>query len=80
LRSKLSRRCPLLTLSTGITTSISPLAITAIASAATPTERLALTLALTTHHATRRSVGSLLLDVGGRNNLSGKMEPFTEVV
>jgi hypothetical protein len=39
----------------------------------------ALTL-LTTHHAARGSVGTLLLDVGGRDNLSGEVEPLTEVV
>lgn len=35
---------------------------------------------LTTEHAARRSVGTLLLDVGGRDNLSGEVEPFAEVV
>lgn len=35
---------------------------------------------LTTEHAARGSVRTLLLDVGGRNNLSGEVEPFAEVV
>ena len=39
----------------------------------------ALTL-LTAHHAAGGSVGTLLLDVGGRDNLSGEVEPLTEVV
>ena len=39
------------------------------------------TLALfTTKHTTRRSVGALLLDVGSRNNLGRKVQPFTQVV
>lgn len=35
---------------------------------------------LTTEHTTRGSVRTLLLDVGGRDNLSGEVEPFAEVV
>lgn len=41
--------------------------------------RTALAL-LTTEHAARGSVGALLLDVGGRDNLSGEVKPLTEVV
>jgi hypothetical protein len=81
LRSELSRWCTLLALSTSIPTSVSSLTITTVSTtAATSTERLALALTLTTHHATRRSVGSLLLDVGSRNDLSGKVKPFAKVV
>lgn len=35
---------------------------------------------LVTHHATRRSVRALLLDVGGRDDLSREVEPLAEVV
>lgn len=35
---------------------------------------------LTTEHTTRGGVRTLLLDVGGRDNLSGEVEPFAEVV
>ena len=34
----------------------------------------------TAHHATRGSVGTLLLDVGGGDNLGGEVEPLAEVV
>ena len=34
----------------------------------------------TTEHTARGSVRTLLLDVGGRNNLSRQVEPFTQVV
>jgi hypothetical protein len=51
------------------------------ATVATLTRRTGTTLALlTTQHAARGSVGALLLDVGSRDNLSGEMKPFTEVV
>ena len=50
-------------------TSLSP-------TATTSTERSAFTLTLTTHHATGRGVGSLLLDVGSRDNLSWEVERF----
>jgi hypothetical protein len=83
LRSKLSRWCALLALAASITSAVTSLAITSISvttTAATSTERLALALTLTTHHAARRSVGSLLLDVRSRDDLSGKVKPFAEVV
>jgi hypothetical protein len=81
LRSELSRWCTLLALSTSVTASVSSLTITTVSTtAATSTERLALALTLTSHHTTRRSVGSLLLDVGSRNDLSGKVKPFAQVV
>jgi hypothetical protein len=82
LRSKLSRRRTLLAL-TSITSAVSSLTVTSISvttTATTSTEWLALALTLTTHHASRRSVGSLLLDVRSRDNLSGQVKPFAEVV
>jgi hypothetical protein len=83
LRGELSRWCTILALAASITSAVTSLTVTSISvtTTATPsTERLALALTLTTHHTTRRSVGSLLLDVRSRDNLSGKMEPFAEVV
>jgi len=82
LRSKLSRWCTLLAV-TSITSAVTSFAVTSISvatTAATSTERLALALALPTHHATRRSVRSLLLDMRCGDNFSGKMEPFAEIV
>jgi hypothetical protein len=82
LRSELSRWCTLFAL-TSITSAVTSLAITSISvttTAATSTERLAFALTLTTHHAARGSVRSLLLDVRSRDNLSGKVEPFAKVV
>jgi hypothetical protein len=35
---------------------------------------------LAAHHAARGSVGALLLDVGGGDDLGGEVEPFAEVV
>jgi hypothetical protein len=81
LRSELSRWCTLLGFTTSVTTSVSSFTITTVAATtATTAERLALAITLATHHATRRSMGSLLLDVGSRNDLSGKVKPFAEVV
>jgi hypothetical protein len=77
LRSKLARSTTLLALTT-LTPSVTALTIATVAATATA-ERSSLTLALA-EHATGRSVRSLLLDVGGRNDLSGKVEPFAEVV
>lgn len=39
-----------------------------------------LALTLSAEHATGRSMRSLLLDVGGGDNLSGQVKPFAEVV
>jgi hypothetical protein len=82
LRSELSRWCTLLALRTRLTTSVTSLAVSTVstATASTSTERLALTLALTTHHSTRRSMRSLLLDVRSWDNLGGQVKPFAEVV
>jgi hypothetical protein len=83
LRSELSRRCALLALTTGITASVvTTLAVTTFttSTSTTTTKWLALALALSTHHTTRRSMGSLLLDVGSWDNLSGKVKPLAEVI
>jgi hypothetical protein len=51
------------------------------ATVATLTGSTGTTLALlTTQHAARGSVRTLLLDVGSGNNLGGKVEPLAEVV
>jgi hypothetical protein len=51
------------------------------ATVATLTGSTGATLALlTTHHAARGGVRTLLLDVGSGNNLGGKVEPLAEVV
>jgi len=82
LRSKLSRWCTLLALAsiTSAVTSLTVASISITTTATTSTERLTFALTLTTHHATRRSVRSLLLDVRSGDNLGGKVEPFAEVV
>jgi hypothetical protein len=83
LRSELSRWCTFLALTASIASTVTSLTITTISvttTAAASTERLALTLTITAHHTTRRSMGSLLLDVGSRDNLSGEMEPFAEII
>lgn len=77
LRSKLARGTALLALAS-IPPSVSTLTVTTVAATAAA-ERSSLALALT-EHATGRSVRSLLLDVGGRNDLSGEVEPFAEVI
>jgi hypothetical protein len=74
-RRKLSRRTTLLTV-TGITTSIATITVT---SRSTTSTRTPLTI-ITTHHATRRSVRALLLDVGCWDDLGGEMKPLSEIV
>jgi hypothetical protein len=76
-----SRWCTLLAFSS-ITSSVTTFTVTSLSAttATTSTKGLALALALATHHATGRSVRSLLLDVRSRDNLSGKVKPFTEVI
>ena len=77
LRSELARSTTLLAFAS-IPSSVSTLAVTTVTTTATAEwSALALTL---TEHATGRSVRSLLLDVGGRNNLGGQVQPFAEVV
>jgi hypothetical protein len=66
-----------------ITSAVSSLTVSTVptvSTATSTTKRLALTLALTTHHSTRRCVRSLLLDVGSWDNLSGKVKPFTKII
>lgn len=75
-----SRWRTLLALSS-ITSSVTSFTVTSVSTTtATSTERLPFALTLATHHTTRRSVGSLLLDVGSRDNLSRKVKPFAEVI
>jgi hypothetical protein len=50
-----------------------------VTTGATTATGAALTL-FSTEHAAGRSVRTLLLDVGGRHNLGGDVEPFAEVV
>jgi hypothetical protein len=81
LRSEFSRWSTLLSFTTSFTTSVTSLTVAALsATTTTSTKGLALALTLTTHHSTRRSVGSLLLDVRSWDNLSWEMEPLAEVV
>jgi hypothetical protein len=79
LRSEFPRWCTFLALS-GIPSSVASLAIPVTTAATTSTERLPLTLTITAHHSTRRSVRALLLDVGSGNDLGGQVKPFPEVV
>jgi hypothetical protein len=82
LRSELSGWSTFLALTTGITSAVvtTVATVTTVSTTATTsTEWLALAL-FAAHHATGRSVGSLLLDVGGRDDLSWEMEPLAEVV
>lgn len=76
MRSKLARSTALLAIAS-IPSSVSTLAVATVAAATA--KRPALTLALA-EHATRRGVRPLLLDVGGGNDLGGKVKPFAEVV
>lgn len=78
LRSEVSGWCTLLALA-GVTSPVASLAVTT-STATTATERLALTLAITSHHATRGSVRTLLLDVRSGHDLSRQVEPLAEVV
>lgn len=79
-RLEASGRTALLAL-TSVPAAVTALTVTPLAATATTAaERPALALALGAHHAAGRSVGSLLLDVGGGNDLSGKVQPLAEVV
>lgn len=84
LRVEFTRGTALLALTTGFASSVAALAVSSVATVATvattaAAERSSLAFALT-HHASGRSVGSLLLDVCGGNDLGGQVEPFAEVV
>jgi hypothetical protein len=77
LRSELAGSTALLALAS-IPSSVSTLTVASVATTATAKgSSLALALA---EHATGRSVRSLLLDVGSRNDLSGEVKPFAQVV
>jgi hypothetical protein len=78
LRSELSRWRTLLALAS-ITSPVASLTVTT-ATATTSTEWLALTLAITAHHAARRCVRALLLDVRRGHDLSGQVKPLAKVV
>lgn len=77
LRSEVAGGTALLAL-TGLTASVTTLTVATVATA-TATES-ALTAALIAEHAAGGGVRPLLLDVGGRDNLSGEVEPLAEVV
>jgi hypothetical protein len=77
LRSVLSGSTTLLALAS-IASSVSALTVATVTATSTAEwPSLALTLA---EHATGRSMRSLLLDVGSRNDLSREVKPFAEVV
>lgn len=76
-RSKATRSTTLLALAS-IASAVSTLAVTTVATRAAA-KRTSLALALT-EHAAGRSVGALLLDVGGGDDLGGEVKPFAEVV
>lgn len=77
LRVELAGGTTLLAL-TSVTSSVSTLTVTTVTTTAPATEGSA--ALLVTEHTTGRGVRSLLLDVGGGNNLGGKVEPLAEVV
>ena len=81
MRSEFTRGTALLATLAGIPSSVATLTVTTVTSVTTTatTKRPPLALALA-HHAAGRSVGSLLLDVGSRNDLGGQVKPFPEVV
>jgi hypothetical protein len=85
LRVEFTRGTTLLaTLTTSISSSVATLTVstvTTVASVTTTTTAKGTLLALTlAHHASGRSVRSLLLNVGSRNNLGGQVKPLSEVV
>ena len=80
LRSKLARRTTLLALA-GIPTSVAALPVATVTTVATATSAKSSPLAaFLAHHATRRGMRPLLLDVGGRYDLGREVEPLAEVV
>lgn len=78
LRSKLAGSTTLLALAS-IASPVATLAVSPVTTTATATERPALAL-LAAHHATRRGMRPLLLDVGGGDDLGGQVQPLAEVV
>lgn len=77
LRVELAGGTALLAL-TSVTSSVPTLTVTTVATTATATEGSA--ALLVTEHATGRGVRSLLLDVGGGDDLGGEVEPLAQVV
>lgn len=76
-RCKLAWCTTFFALTTVFTATVSTLAV---ATWATTSASTSLTTFITTHHTARRSVAALLLDVGSGNDLSGQVQPFTQVV
>lgn len=74
-----TRGTTLLATLASITAAVATLTVTTVTSTATAAEGSSLALALA-EHAAGRSVGALLLDVGGGDNLGGKVKPLAEVV
>lgn len=79
LRSEVTGGTALFAL-TSLTAPVAALAVTTVATTATAAEGPPLAALLLAHHATGRGVRPLLLDVGGRDNLGGKVKPLAEVV
>lgn len=78
LRRELSR-CTTLLAFARISPSVSALSVTPIAHSATPSTTTSLAI-ITTHHATWRRMATLLLDVRGRNNFGGQMQPLAQEI
>jgi hypothetical protein len=74
--SELARGTTLLALL--VTTTVT--AVTTVTTRTAAATRTTLTTVITAHHTTRRSMRALLFDVSSRDNLSGEMKPFAEVV
>jgi hypothetical protein len=79
LGSELARRTALLAL-TSVTASVAALPVATVTATATASAEPPLTALLAAKHATGRGVRPLLLDVGGRDNLGGEVQPLPEVV
>jgi hypothetical protein len=76
IRPELSRRRALLSALASITAPVAALTLATGSTTSTGTG----TLAITAHHAARRRVRALLLDVGLGHDLGREVEPFAEVV
>lgn len=76
LRVELARGTALLAL-TSITTAVAAFTVATVAATATTEGSTAL---LITEHTAGRRMRALLLDVGGRNDLGGEVEPLAQVV
>jgi hypothetical protein len=74
--SKLARSTAFLAL-TSVTATVASFAVTTRSASAT---RASLTVAITPHHSTWRSMRALLLDVCGRHDFGGQVKPFPEVI